>query len=100
MEANELRLGNLLYQWRTDICFEVGIDDLKIIQSGESKARPIPLTEEWAVKFGYECLIEMACDFSGNYSSEITSDELKKLYVHQAQNLFFALTGEELKLIY
>jgi hypothetical protein len=58
----------------------------------------IPLTEEWAVEFGYECLVDMACSFASEskYRIEITSEDLKKMNVHEAQNLYFALTGKEL----
>ena len=76
---------------------------------------PIPLTEEWLTKFG----------FLKNYSNSYTSYKLSSRgftieyefrngenvinaamlecvgldidYVHQLQNLFFALTGEELE---
>lgn len=74
---------------------------------------PIPLTEEWLLKFGFNLLgntISHAC-FGDN---PITHDYMIKLiktdkewfyknsyheikYVHQLQNLYFALTGEELK---
>ncbi|MDX5586517.1 MAG: hypothetical protein QNK20_16645 [Aureibaculum sp.] len=62
------------------------------------KAEPIKLTEEWAVKFGYECLVEMACDFAQEsyFTIDIVSDDLSCMNVHEAQNLFFALTGTEL----
>lgn len=65
----------------------------------------IPLTEEWLLKFGFER------NESGNYDKRLelfyggnlyrfrqgwTNVELK--YVHQLQNLYFALTGEELTL--
>lgn len=75
---------------------------------------PIPLTEEWLLKFGFEK------NFNNFYEKLINKDEddfIGKLtdyffayyidkkdnypliyikYVHQLQNLYFALTGEEL----
>lgn len=77
----------------------------------------IPLTEEWLLKFGFEekitktlftnlihfqnknCWIYLIKD--GFEFEIITGDERHKLYktykyVHQLQNLYFALTGEEL----
>lgn len=86
----------------------------------------IPLTEEWLVKFGFEQgalgswiksisifgnLRELS--FSGDYlylreGKEVygsgdddlcvlwNKDVMKQFYVHQLQNLYFALTGEEL----
>lgn len=77
----------------------------------KSKIKPIHLTEEWLLKFGFEK--DNAGSFSSkmidNYSIRIwyvsgafrwtanyfCSAELK--YVHQLQNLYFALTGQELE---
>lgn len=118
LKANELRIGNLIYQWRTDIPFEVGIDDLKIIQSGESKARPIPLTEEWLLKFGFEKNFENLIEILINKNQSLHFDKTDNCmslyipinhefiylvfkhikYIHELQNLFFALTGEELEI--
>ena len=75
-------------------------------------AKPIPLTEEWLVKFGFK--IEGKTWGNTNYSKDFSGiwlqdrGELYKCtisngnkhieirYVHQLQNLYFALTGEEL----
>jgi hypothetical protein len=81
----------------------------------ESKWIGIPLTEEWLVKFGFEkrkahngCYFinewfELTKNIHGgfsfefeNYEVEIPDVHLK--YIHQLQNLYFALTGEELEL--
>tara|TARA_R110002167_G_scaffold331706_1_gene538369 strand:+ start:16534 stop:16917 length:384 start_codon:yes stop_codon:yes gene_type:complete len=70
--------------------------------------KPIPLTEEWLLKFGFEKyefdhkenqyrfkerLLVIRKGFFCDYG---TSVELK--HVHQLQNLYYALTGEELTL--
>ena len=71
--------------------------------SRDIDCEPIPLTEEWLVKFGFEIhIVEMVF---GNFYLKINGDhfeyycnnrvELK--YVHQLQNLYHALMGEELK---
>jgi len=79
-------------------------------------SNPIPLTEEWLLKFGWiwneECksyekypngdarMHLQFRDISGSYT--MFNYVLKALiteriyYVHQLQNLYFALTGEEL----
>ena len=49
MKANDFRIGNLLQGYSGQL-FEVSIDDLMIIENGDSKASPIPLTEEWLLK--------------------------------------------------
>ena len=71
---------------------------------------PIPLTEEWLLKFGFVPekmedgflsyrlkFVDISMpyfEFTYDYGTE--SFEVK--YVHQLQNLFFALTGTELTL--
>lgn len=75
---------------------------------------PIPLTEEWLVKLGFEKTYESAfrlkydlpCNFIGFDFSKTEDKSMDGLrfygryfkikYVHQLQNLYFALTGEEL----
>lgn len=74
-----------------------------------SELNPIPLTEEWLTKFGFK--IDSDGDYSlGDVCLTRNSDGELKLYmamghiapplkfVHQLQNLFFALTGKELEL--
>lgn len=64
----------------------------------------IPLTEEWLRKFGFEKLQETY--FNGDFELDITdagflfSETYIKVsckYVHQLQNIYFALTGKELE---
>lgn len=77
---------------------------------------PIPLTEEWLLKFGFEknlnsnniiyYILAGKCLLEYNLTHNI-ADIVKKVhldlfieieYVHQLQNLYFALTNEELSL--
>jgi hypothetical protein len=75
--------------------------------------QPIPLTVEWLLKFGFEKsgLWTYVIELQGNlklvyYLGEkgwsigfkSYSDFSNLYYVHQLQNLYFALTGEELTL--
>jgi len=122
MKANELRIGNLVKTDNstknyTDIEI-VDLEILKEIIDGSEFYNSIPITEEWLLKFGFA----KQCDYlyfdfeNGNISF---NDEIKNgislcigtycssgsafeniKHVHQLQNLFFALTGEELKLIH
>jgi len=77
--------------------------------------QPIQLTEEWLLKFGFELLCRKSPD---GYKDTIFSMQKpywtlmqldkgwgvqfwqgnKLEYVHQLQNLYFALTGEELEM--
>lgn len=80
-------------------------EDDKIIQ-------PIPLTEEWLLKFGFELDIEDDGYQKGKYKVSVSDEgclffiyigyypeEIAEFkYVHQLQNLYHALTGKEIKL--
>jgi hypothetical protein len=78
--------------------------------------RPIPLTEEWLLKFGFEVDDHLMNPDDWPYVDYIKNEvrisepnysfafygrdnELEIKYVHQLQNLYFALTGEELCVI-
>ena len=111
INAKELRIGNLLQCAGSDNYFEVTADDLQFIDSGSSKAKPIPLTEDWLLKFGFQqkcvsqtpyCLNGFSIYPNDNnkhcilYYKSVEIIELKS--VHQLQNLYFGLTGTELEL--
>ena len=120
MDARELRIGNLMELPNGEISKVTGFTEngkvwfvrepkheecaLKINQ-----VKPIPLTEEWLFEFGF--IDDFSKDFRvrlighrlGDFfitekmkllTSDINSVKIK--YVHQLQNLYFALTGEEL----
>jgi hypothetical protein len=80
----------------------------------ESYFKPIPLTEEWLFRFGLKekqnhkvfSIGDMQFDcetmIGGFHDNETGLDYQTKIhikYVNQLQNLYFALTGEELELI-
>jgi hypothetical protein len=123
MKATELRIGNLVNykivdelderkEW-FEPC-EIDAVDLQVI---DSYYQPIPLTEEWLLRFGFEdkktCFNlskreELGHDF-GDFAVSKYDDTQMKVWrgdrsiggchiqhVHQLQNLYFALTGEEL----
>jgi hypothetical protein len=107
IRENELRVGNwVLSPTQGEIQIENGWQ----IDEGE-EVKPIPLTEEWLFKFGFKfdghCswwknkLIELTID-TGEDEYSVFNDNgdyitLKGIkYVHSLQNLYFALTGEEL----
>ena len=125
MNKEELRIGNLVdFNRQVETVYAIrnsGVDFYKgktkksvIMQSYVWEAiKPIPLTEEWLLKFGFSEI--GGCnekDFTnGDYNIFINSigevnflffregDWYQKIdYVHQLQNLYFALTGSELTL--
>ena len=138
MRLEELRLGNLVRIDESDAFFEVNgmtsyalsvKDPTEDVWLENYSFLPIPLTEEWLIKFGFEKVIydtdetgygtdyeldikgvgcisysdDFSCALFG--SKESSKNELGFLpnwdnckHVHQLQNLYFALIGEELKI--
>ena len=119
MKASELRIGNYVYHevWKNDI--PLGIFNIANFEAGLESIKPIPLTEEWLLRFGFELKEEfyqeglldtfmfhkdniVDVEFSDNHKKLYWYDNYSSiyhqdiLYVHQLQNLYFALTGEEL----
>lgn len=116
MKESELRIGNLVYFKSEDDDFAI---ELKFdFENGWNMnyIKPIPLTEEWLLKFGFikfdseKIYAEWFLDFDGDLKYKIMQDKrydntfimtneykpIKLQYIHQLQNLYFALTGEEL----
>jgi len=118
MKASELRIGNIVRYGANNrvLDAELFLQLLKYTTPFD----PIPLTEEWLLKFGFDKVgialtsiaiapLNLPCTFNlpntpfsfcqgklilttgtGDFCVNIE-------YVHQLQNLYFALTGEELK---
>ncbi len=136
MEANEFRIDNLLtldknqrkdlwdnqihamnefFKVKTiysdgDIALEL---DNEIVDISINDVSPIPLTEEWLVKLGFNknpgnfFIKKLEHTYSAKISINLRMNSIqvctggygfnvKIKYVHQLQNLFIALTGEEL----
>ncbi len=117
MKASELRIGNLVeyeypsHDYPKDA--EWGIYPIRgedIAEFDESIFRPIALTEEWLVRFGFSLSVNKIIEnrFIRDVSYEYSLGTLKldcsggisastNIYsVHQLQNLYFALTQTEL----
>jgi len=106
MKATELRIGNL-FQWSEIASMGIGKDVITKDNhyTYEDFKEPIPLTEEWLEKFGFE-YSDLNGDSGlwkippfqiyGKYNQFIYDYRLDVNYVHQLQNLFYCLTGEEL----
>lgn len=119
MKSSELRIGNWVEQPNDGVTRVTAIlNDLQIkTETGyiDKYCRPIPLTEEWLLRFGFDKLTEKGSGFkstsytyTGKVALIVHFDGVRlsvnfwqgneKKYVHQLQNLYFALTGEELTL--
>jgi len=111
MKASELRIGNF-FDWSPLASMGRGQDQVTVSNIGyHDLMNPIPITEEWLVKFWFEKTMAwtFVVKLKGNldivyYLGEkgwsigfkSYSDFSNLIYVHQLQNLYFALTGEEL----
>lgn len=103
MKAAELRIGNY-YDDNGVVQTVTANTILEVWEAERAWCKPIPLTEEWFKKLGgsFRFAKEFICDWQNGF---VTIEEygegefaLKHIkYVHQLQNLYFALTGEELK---
>lgn len=120
LKASDLRIGNKLLflgdvvtfknitEFREDGIFWIKTFEPKI-ESKNFHFKPIPLTEDWLLKFGFE--LKYGCFLlSTNRGTILIEEDLAQIssvishdgfmspckYVHQLQNLYFALTGSEL----
>ena len=126
MKASELRIWNLVKGIGHNIIWTVeGVDNNFIFSSGHWRTitsfEPILLTEELLLKFGFvkeyntdegenrDCFylnnsddsfyINYDTSYNGWYLGASTYGFLTEIYyVHQLQNLYFALTGTELEI--
>lgn len=117
MKAQEFRLGNLINSKELDLrngserIDAVEVDTyvmFELIRGNiTGKYSPIPLTEEWLLKFDwfrittdkrytFRDIEYYSISESGSlyFGLEYTATDIK--YVHQLQNLYFALIGTEL----
>jgi hypothetical protein len=112
IQANELRLGNHI-KYQDNFKFIVKLEDFSDLYLGEDNIKdytPIPLTEQWLIDFGFEnvslgewekenILLDNEYTDKGiwNIVEESQCLTINVKHVHQLQNLYFALTGKELK---
>jgi hypothetical protein len=108
MKAQDLRIGNNIFHRNKAIT--VNWQELKWIQEGNNNFQPIPITEDWLLKLGFEKTMSwtFAKELVGNnilvyYLGEKgfsigfkNYSDFKCEHVHQLQNLYFTLTNEEL----
>jgi hypothetical protein len=111
MKATELRIGNLVLIGKEVNILEL-VDFADIYENNTIiHFEPIPLTEEWLLKMGFVYRgiyyhfpkndifkleqYKLKNAYFLKHSKE-SLDSVRINYVHQLQNLYFALTGEEL----
>lgn len=114
MKATELRIGNYVeLRGETTTIWKVSKETIHAEPFDCpmcDEIKPIPLTEEWLLKFGFEKHLNYWMIPSKGFFIGVTLNNeiypmfdtdnpipIKTLkYVHQLQNLYFALTGQEL----
>jgi hypothetical protein len=108
MNPKELRIGNhVLLNGKPLEVRSIYSNDYFGKPVMQSEYKPIPITKEWLLEFGWkQCdSFTEAYHFNG-FRFVLTENEqwieysdneaIDIKYVHQLQNLYFALTGEEL----
>jgi len=130
MKAQELRIGNYL---KKDVVVKIDAKIIFDIWIEAEDYEPVPITEEWVLKFGGEMYDYLVDDDDDDEENNFTFIEYKLIlknkrycytvgscpngffdfclcltwhrdpillitikYVHELQNLYFALEGEEL----
>jgi len=92
MKPEELRIGNWVY----DVG---GTIESRVIKLTEGKVllnSPIPFTIEWMIRFDVPCEMgDKVFELFTPKGDFVVHKDLVK-YVHQFQNLYFALTGDDL----
>ena len=124
MKATELRIGNWVRIKDVPTTNEWQVESIGNLQQvgGQlwsiEELEPIPLTEEWLERFGFDkdeeydegglvdyrwTLMYRSLEFVSFWNSEELNGVNQPQtgvdveYVHQLQNLYFALTGQELQ---
>ena len=107
MKANELRVGNWVNDESGAIPYQIRPQDFLplALAQNEGKAKPITLTSEILHKAGFKQngqffnIRYLDYTFWTNrfsYKGKAIDNDIK--YLHQLQNLYFAITGKELNI--
>jgi hypothetical protein len=114
----ELRIGNIIRhnvkddaggfcEPNEDVISEEDFNMFILDKNQLEAAEPVPLTEGWLLRFGFDFLLDskvwyrlksfsIKCEPDGWYW--YGTHTVKLTYVYQLQNLYFALTGNELEI--
>lgn len=122
MKANELRLGNYINMnvpiSEDGKLIRASVYHIGKLQKMKDAYYPVTLTEKWLLKFGFKndnspdyFYLELPSGFIIHYTpfsrgvstydddkSQTNQLSMELIYVHQLQNLYFALTGDELQI--
>lgn len=105
IDVKELRKDNWVIGWAGEM--QISTKGISLIDENPNgcSVDPIPLTEEWVKrsrfkfkKLGFNNLSISVGLIGGEIHFVIDRYYVKLEYVHQLQNLYFALCGEELEI--
>jgi hypothetical protein len=115
LDSHEIRLGNSYKIELGDGTYKIGLINLEDIESLlddeiDDFYQALEISEEWLIKVGFKQVTDILYvkDYHYGYEFGITNIFVIKndnnflrykhiQYAHQLENLYFALTGEELK---
>lgn len=116
MKTSELRIGNLImtnlfdFDGRITGQFQdiVSPSHFFISATHNDRYSPILITEKWLLRMGFlkdesdflKHTYTVTDLFGGRFAFKINNKFIELSYIHQLQNLYFALTGEELIIKY
>jgi len=108
MKNTEIRIGNYVY--RNDILVTVDEQTFWDMKNNPEQYKPVPITEDWLEKLGFavhwrkkqgvlQTYFKNGNRFHVTNSGNIVYGFKSKMLfgVHELQNLYFALTNQELK---
>lgn len=121
IRPEDLRIGSYIYYEATthvitglldEVCISewIGTEENNPYNHRYDELEPIPLNEEWLLRFGFfldeetdeYCSSDSGCvlHIEGYLQKEMTETcyGIKLKYVHQLMNFYFALTGKDLEL--
>jgi len=109
IQPQELRLGNLIMEPYDNMVEVVdSIRDNEVNGEPTDYFNPIPLTEEWLIKLGFHEIFGVYAVYGREINLKLMDGYWDVYFkgkhvsvikhVHQLQNLYFALTGQELTL--
>lgn len=120
MKASDLRIGcfigGLSNTYEVIECVtNEEVDTDKHFGMPISKIKPIPLTEEWLLKFGFKGRVDFKWIYTGDkfgvhfidgkmygaikdISNVFYRTSIELIHVHQLQNLYHSLTNKELEI--
>ena len=104
LKASDLRCGNLVLKVDGNKIHKIVPVDISILSVNKDIFKPIKLTEDWLIRFGFiKDRTELALYYYNDFEIQLPvyfkykDSILNKIkYAHQLQNLNFALTGKEL----